>query len=327
MNDPAHEQEGRRFVRRIAPAKVNLALAVGPPIDDDSEHDGMHPIASWMAPINLADDLLVTRLEDDRLSRYAILWHTEAPQPSASIDWSVRDDLAVRAHLLLERESGRSLPVQMKLDKRIPVGGGLGGGSSDAAAMLLAVRELFDLDLADDDLRSLSRELGSDVPFFLQSRSDRSDLGPGPAVIEGLGEKYTPVKPVHPSSAHLVLVLPEFGCPTGSVYRAFDHSVASVDGSTEHVLRDVEVHKLAASGEIRSAELFNDLCAPAQQVQPKLAAVVANIERAIGATPHVTGSGSTLFLPCPGGEVEADLLAQQLDSHLIGCRAIAVQLV
>ncbi|MFG0293092.1 MAG: 4-(cytidine 5'-diphospho)-2-C-methyl-D-erythritol kinase [Phycisphaerales bacterium JB050] len=323
----ATAEQGRRFVKRSAYAKVNLALAVGAPIDDDSEHDGMHPIASWMAPIDLADELLVTRLEDDRLSRYAILWHEDAPQKCAPIDWSVRDDLAVRAHLLLEREVGRTLPVQMKLDKRIPVGGGLGGGSSDAAAMLLAVRELFELDLSDDDLRSLAHELGSDVPFFLQSRDDRSGVGPGPAVIEGLGEKCTPVKPVHPSSAHLVLVLPEFGCGTGGVYRAFDHAVTGVDGSSDHVLRDVEVHQIAASGEVRSCDLFNDLGGPAQVVQPKLSAVIANIERAIGATAHVTGSGSTLFLPCPGGEVEAELLAQQLDNHLVGCRAIATRLI
>lgn len=328
MNEAADgEQGGRRFVKCTAHAKVNLTLAVGAPIDDDSEHDGMHPIASWMAPIDLADDLLVTRLEDDRLSRYAILWHADAPQPAAAIDWSVRDDLAVRAHLLIEREIGRSLPVQMKLDKRIPVGGGLGGGSSNAAAMLVAVRELFDVEMSDDDLRGLSRELGSDVAFFLQSRDDRSVVGPGPAVIEGVGDRCTPVKPVHPSSAHLVLVLPEFGCATGSVYRAFDHAVTGADGSTDHVLRDVEVHRIAASGAVRSEDLFNDLGAAAQRVQPRLGAVISNIERAIGATAHVTGSGSTLFLPCPGGEVEAQLLAQQLDNHLVGCRAIAARLI
>jgi len=318
---------GRPQIALNAHAKVNLALAVGAPIDDDSERDGMHPIATWMAPIDLADELLVTRLEDDRLSRYAILWHADAPQPSAPIDWSVRDDLAVRAHLLLEREVGRSLPVQLKLDKRIPVGGGLGGGSSDAASMLVAVRDLFELNLSDGDLRELAIQLGSDVPFFLQDREDRSSLGPGPAVIEGLGERCTPVRPVHPSSAHLVLVLPEFGCPTGGVYRAFDHLITDASGETDHVFRDVEVHKLASTGEVRSSELFNDLAAPAQQMQPKLSAVIANIERAIGATAQVTGSGSSLFLPCPGGEVEAELLAQQLDSHLVGCRAIATRLL
>jgi 4-diphosphocytidyl-2-C-methyl-D-erythritol kinase len=327
MTEPTRAQDARPFVKRTAHAKVNLALAVGAPIDDDSEQDGMHPIASWMAPVDLADDLLVTRLEPDRLSRYAILWHANAPQPSAPIDWSVRDDLAVRAHLLLEREVGEPLPLQMKLDKRIPVGGGLGGGSSNAASMMLAVRELFELDFSDSDLRDLSRELGSDVAFFLQSRDDATGPGPGPAVVEGLGEKHTPVPPVHPSSSHLVLVLPEFGCPTGSVYRAFDQLITSVDGASDHVLRDVEVHKLAASREIITDQLFNDLGAPAQQVQPKLAAVISNIERAIGSTAHVTGSGSTLFLPCPGGEVEAQLLAQQLDSHLVGCRAIPARLI
>lgn len=327
MSDPAAAANGPRFVRRLAHAKINLALAVAPPIDDDSEFDGMHPIASWMAPISLADELFVTRLEDDRLSRYAILWHEDAPQKCAAIDWSILDDLAVRAHLLLEREVGRSLPVQLKLDKRIPVGGGLGGGSSDAAAMMLAVRELFDLDLTDDDLRTLARELGSDVSFFLQTRPDRSSIGPGPAIIEGLGEIQTPVRPVHPTHAHLVLVFPEFGCATGSVYRAFDDSVTNIDGSSEHTFRDVEVHKLASSGRLHSADLFNDLSMPAQHVQPRLASVMANIEQAIGTMPHVTGSGSTLFLPCPGGEVEAQLLAQQLDSHLVGCRAICSQFI
>ena len=72
MADPTAPTE-RPQISLNAHAKVNLALAVGAPIDDDSERDGMHPIATWMAPIELADELLVTRLEDDRLSRYAIL--------------------------------------------------------------------------------------------------------------------------------------------------------------------------------------------------------------------------------------------------------------
>ena len=112
-----------------APAKLNLALSVGPP-----DQRGMHPICTWMVTISLCDDLLVTRLDEGRLSRYAILWHPDALRP-LEIDWPVPRDLAVRAHLALEQHVGRPLPVQLKLDKRIPVGGGLGGGSSDAAAI------------------------------------------------------------------------------------------------------------------------------------------------------------------------------------------------
>ena len=107
-----------------SPAKLNLALAVGPP-----RPDGLHPICSWMTTIDLADELTITRLPPDRLSRYAILWHAEARRPR-EIDWSITKDLAVRAHLALERHCERALPLQMKLEKRIPLGSGLGGGSS-----------------------------------------------------------------------------------------------------------------------------------------------------------------------------------------------------
>src|SRR5436190_20490393 len=129
-----------------APAKLNVALSVGPP-----RGDGMHPIASWMVTVDLFDELVFTRLDDDRLSRYALLWHKDAKRRS-EINWSITKDLAVRAHLALEHHVGRHLPVQLKLEKRIPVGGGLGGGSSDAAATLRAVNELFDLGLSLEEL-------------------------------------------------------------------------------------------------------------------------------------------------------------------------------
>ena len=122
LDQLADASPDRRTINSNAPAKINLALAV-----DRARDDGMHPIVSWMTPIGLMDELAVTRLEDDRLSRYAVLWHEDAPVRSA-IDWSITSDLAVRAHLALEAHAGRKLPVQMKLEKRIPVGGGLGGG-------------------------------------------------------------------------------------------------------------------------------------------------------------------------------------------------------
>ena len=132
----------RPSVTRAARAKRNLALSVGPP----RAGDGYHPIASWMARVDLADDLTLTRLDDGDLSRYAIVWHEEALRPTP-IDWSITKDLAVRAHLLVQEHLGTEMPVQLKLENRIPVGGGLGGGSADAAAMLLALDELFGLDL------------------------------------------------------------------------------------------------------------------------------------------------------------------------------------
>lgn len=258
---------------------MNLALAVGPP----RAGDGYHPIASWMHPIDLCDDLLVTRLEDDRLSRYAILWHDNAPRKSP-IDWSITKDLAVRAHQALEAEAGRPLPVQLKLDKRIPVGGGLGGGSSDAAAMLLAVRELFELPVSDERLAQIALKLGSDVAFF---------LAPGPALVEGVGER---LERLAPAAGDLLLLLPLFGCPTGDVYRAFDAGL-----SRDHRLRDDEVRRLMAQLSPADAELFNDLALSAERVAPELGELRRRVSEAIAGRPvHVTGSGSTLFILLAG---------------------------
>ncbi len=261
-----------------APAKVNLALAVGPP----REGDGFHPICSWMSAVSLADDLDLVRLEDDRLSRFAIVWAEDAPRPSP-IDWPITKDLAVRAHALLEAECGRSLPVQMKLTKRVPVGGGLGGGSSDAAAMLVGVRGLFSLEISDQRLRELAMKLGSDVAFFLGE--SEGGAWSRAAIVEGFGERLTGVG-TH--DAHLVLIFPEFGCPTGPVYKAFD---ALGPG----VLREREVHDLARRARIESDGLFNDLAAAAEVVAPGLRPLRQRAAEIACRPVHVTGSGSTMF--------------------------------
>lgn len=291
----------RKSISIAARAKVNLALAVGPP----RQGDGYHPISSWMARISLADEMLVTRLEDDRLSRYAILWHCDAPR-TTPIDWSITKDLAVRAHHLLEREVDRTLPVQLKLEKRVPVGGGLGGGSADAAAMLLAVRELFLLDVSDDRLAELARELGSDVPFF---------LSPGPALVEGMGESIERTPAV---TGDLVLIFPPFGCATGPVYKAFD---ADAPAS----LNDQPVRAMAHAGTIDPEALFNDLTIPATRVEPALEPLMDRVKELTERPVHMSGSGSTLFVVADS-DLHADDLAKQLSSSLEGCSAVAVQI-
>lgn len=293
-----------------APAKVNLALAVGPP----RASDGFHPICSWMSTVELSDDLDVTRLEDDRLSRFAIVWAEDAPRPSP-IDWSITKDLAVRAHALLEKEAGRVLPVQMKLSKRIPVGGGLGGGSSDAAAMLVATRALFSLPIDDNRLRELAMALGSDVAFFLTEREGPAAPGPMSAIVEGFGER---LRPVAAHAAHLVLLFPDFGCPTGAVYRAFD-------ALTPAPLRDHEVRALALGDRLDSASLFNDLAPAAERVAPSLGSLREQAARASAKPVHITGSGSTMFIVCDS-EDEAEGVQARLSADLAGCIAVTTRL-
>ena len=271
-----------------APAKLNLALSVGPP-----GADRMHPIASWMVTVDFADDLHLTRLDAGRDSLYAIVWAPEAPRPS-DIDWPIQKDLAVRAHLALERHVGRPLPVRMKLEKRIPVGGGLGGGSSDAAAMLRGVRELHGLAVSDGELAEIARGLGSDVPFLVRG---------GSAIVEGLGERLEHHERL--PDVHAVLAFPAAACPTGPVYGKFD--LLRPDAS----LQAARVRALASAATLAHDAPFNDLAEPAIAVTPSLADEIAEIAGLSGRRVHVSGSGSTLFVLCDDRPA-ADRIAEEV---------------
>ncbi len=261
-------------VQAFAPSKVNLALSVGAP-----DASGMHPLASWMVTTRFGDDLTLKRLLPGTPSRYAIEWHGDAPRKS-DIDWKISKDLAVRAHLALEQKLGRELPVQMRLQKRIPVGGGLGGGSSDAGAMLRALDALFDLRLRPDFLEHIAQPLGSDVPFLVRG---------GSAIVEGLGER---ISRAADHRAHLVLAFPDIQCPTGPVYKTFD----ALRGPDARVDAD-RVRGLAESG-ANADNPFNDLAAAACAIAPQLAELRAQVEALARQPVHVSGSGSTLFLVC-----------------------------
>lgn len=274
------------FVRAHSPAKVNLALSVGAP-----RADGMHEIASWMVTAGFGDDLEVRRLLPGTPSRYAIEWAPDAHRKT-DIDWPLAKDLAVRAHRALEARLGRELPVQMRLQKRIPVGGGLGGGSSNAGAMLRALDALFDLRLRAEYLELLAQSLGSDVPFLVRG---------GSAFVGGVGEVLEPHARDAMHETHLVLAFPEISCPTGAVYRAFDalRADARVDPARVRAL---------ARAAPRADDPFNDLADAACAVAPALAELRAQLASFAGQTVHVSGSGSTLFLVCDSA-IHAETLA------------------
>lgn len=276
----------------------------------------MHPICSWMATIDLADDLSLMRLEEDRFSRYAILWHKHARRRS-EIDWPITRDLAVRAHLALENRVRRRLPVQMRLEKRIPVGGGMGGGSSNAAAMLLGVNRLYELGLDADDLSRVGATLGSDVPFFVQALAAVDEAAQNPsteipgrhAIVEGLGDRIEPL-PARPP-LHAVVIFPQFPCPTGAVYRAFDELL----NSAPHSLRTEAVRLLAgAPDRLDPAGPFNDLAPAAMKVAPGLSALSRMIASLAERPAHVTGSGSTLFVLCDD-PLHAECLAAAIEQR------------
>jgi len=290
----------RRTICALAPAKLNLALSVGAP-----NAQRMHPIASWMVTVSLHDELFLEELQADSLSLYAIIWHKDARRKS-EIDWSITKDLAVRAHLAVEAHVGRKLPIKMRLEKRIPVGGGLGGGSSNAAAMLRALNELFNLKLSREILRDIAARLGSDVPFLIDG---------GSAIVTGLGEQLEPA-PL-PDKLHALLIFPDAACPTGAVYQTLDqlrpHGAVETD----------RVRALSAMQIIEHDAPFNDLAYPACEVAPKLRGELEELAELTQRAAHVSGSGSTLFVLVDSA-LEAEILAAAIEKRM-GLPVIAVE--
>jgi 4-diphosphocytidyl-2-C-methyl-D-erythritol kinase len=179
-----------------AHAKLNLTLHV-----HERRADGYHEISSVFQAISLHDLLIVE------------------PAAFTSLDGGRPDDLVLRAQQVLEEAAGRSLPARFQLVKRIPVGAGLGGGSSDAAATLRALSSLYGLKV---DLLPLAAALGADVPFFLSG---------GTMLARGAGERLEPL-PLPPWGCYAI-AWPGFPSSTAAVYARWDE----VGGDGENHLR------------------------------------------------------------------------------------------
>jgi 4-diphosphocytidyl-2-C-methyl-D-erythritol kinase len=184
-------------VRLRAFAKVNYALEV-----QGLRNDGYHVISSVLQSISLADEVEIEHSK----GRFELNIEPEG------IEVSIPEQNTVyRAWEMLRRLSGAELPVRINLHKKIPAKAGLGGGSADAAAVLVGLNELFSLELNCEELRDVGGRIGADVPFALTG---------GTALAEGVGETLTPLPapPVH----YLIVVKPERGAGTGRIYRAYD---------------------------------------------------------------------------------------------------------
>jgi len=178
--------------RYPAPAKINLFLHVV-----GRRPDGYHLIQSAMQLIDLADTVTIVPRDDGVIARAAVL---------AGV--AEADDLTIRAAKLLQSASGARHGATIAVDKRIPMGGGLGGGSSDAATVLLALNRLWHLDWPRRRLMELGLSLGADVPFF---------IGGGDAFVEGVGEELTPIA-LPP--AHYAVIHPGVAVPTVAIFTA-----------------------------------------------------------------------------------------------------------
>lgn len=268
----------------FAPAKVNLFLHVGPP-----EPDGYHPICSLVAFADVGDRVSIGL--------------AEAPgfvvQGPFAADLDGDDNLILRAVRALEAEVGEPFPpLHASLRKDLPVAAGLGGGSSDGAAVLRLLAPAFDLDLDDREVVAAASALGADGPMCLRAE---------PVIAEGRGERLSPAPQL--PEVHAVLANPGVLSPTGPVYRAYDAAPHPFGADRPALPESFE------SGEELAAVLAgtrNDLEAPAVRLNPRIGDALRDLGgRDETLLARMSGSGATVFALC-AGEIEAAGLAERL---------------
>jgi 4-diphosphocytidyl-2-C-methyl-D-erythritol kinase len=260
-----------------APAKVNLFLEVL-----GKRPDGYHEIATLMVAVGLMDTLVFKEEPDLRLG---------CNRPDLSTG---HDNLVLRAARLLKERTGCAKGAHIRLVKRIPMAAGLAGGSTDAAATLWGLSRLWNLDLTQDDLEKLGAELGSDIPFFFHTPA---------AWCTGRGEIVSPM-PLG-RTLDLVLLCPNFGCPTAQVYKNVAVPAAAEQG--EAIRRALERGAITEIGRL----LFNRLQAAAEKLAPAITTYHHRLARLMPAGQLMSGSGSSLFALCRD-RPEAERLAQEL---------------
>lgn len=258
-----------RVLRVRAPGKINLRLRVGPP-----RADGYHPLATVFQAVNLFEEVRAQRADDIAV--------TVAGRDADQVPTDERN-LAHRAALLLAQAAGVEAGVHLHITKEVPVAGGMGGGSADAAATLLACDLLWETGLDREELVQLAATLGADVPFALTGQT---------ALGRGRGDVLTPA--LAGGRYFWVLALSETGLSTPEVFAALDESGAippnrrvSIPPSMMKALRSGDPRQL-------TRHLVNDLTDAAVSLRPEVGTVLAAYERTAALAAIVSGSGPTV---------------------------------
>jgi 4-diphosphocytidyl-2-C-methyl-D-erythritol kinase len=295
VTDAAH----RAPVVRLAPAKLNLTLAIVGRRDD-----GFHDLHSVFVPLGLSDRLSVAPLGPGGQEAVDTLHVSGFDAGPVADNLVLRGIAAARAAVGQGPGRPETSPLAARLEKHIPVAAGLGGGSSDGAAALDAALAAWGAsDEVDDAARGrAAASIGSDVPFFLLGR---------PALVEGRGERVTPLGGVH-GHPGVLLVTPRVAVRTPDVFAVFDGSRGGGDGSVRmtsaHLAQELgnglsATDLLARAGVLAAA---NDLLPAAILVAPELVGLRRALTRLIGRPIGLSGSGPTLWTLYPSlGEAQA----------------------
>ena len=278
-----------------APAKLNLSLAILA-----RRSDGFHEIESLMVPVSLADRLVV-RAVDTPGVRLRVRFGGRLAQPAGAVlcrDVPADDsNLVVRAARRLAEAAGIERGLDVELTKEVPSGAGLGGGSSDAAAMLRAAAVVWGLDWPTARLAEIGAGIGSDVPWFFAGQ---------PAIAAGRGERIEPVAGL--PTLHAVIACPAAGLSTPAVYGRCVPDQTRAGESAKLVAA-------LAAGDLRAAGglMHNGLEAAARLLSADIDRLLAALGAAGAVRPMLTGSGSACFA-ITRTDREARTIAARLDA-------------
>ena len=273
---------GRRTIR--TPAKVNLGLRI-----TGRRPDGYHLLESLFVPIDVYDDLEVTQADGPSRTELTLEADPAAALPAALAGVAAGpDNLAVRAAEAFRAETGLSTTIRILLRKRIPAGAGLGGGSSDAAAVLRALSDLVGEGAPSGEaLARIGLSLGADVPFF---------LSPRPALVTGIGERIESLDGLPELS--LVLANPGISVATAEVYRLTDADPDSLTpagaGSTMRAFSRLQ-GQTGASPTAHRDLLVNDLAPAAIALCPPIEGLMEALAAKGAEATGLSGSGGTVF--------------------------------
>jgi 4-diphosphocytidyl-2-C-methyl-D-erythritol kinase len=279
----------QRSVFVPAYAKVNLTLAV-----QGKREDGYHDLASVMQTISLHDTLRLTTSRSGQITAQ-----------SNSPELNTPDNLALRAATALREAVGdQSLGAEIELLKAIPSPGGLGGGSSDAASVLLALNALWETRLSHERLTELAATLGSDVPYFLTG---------GTALIEGRGERVIPLLDAPP--LWLLLARPPVAVSTAAVYRALSPAEYTTAEDSRAIIQAIKWGK-----PLPLEHLSNSLEAPVLRDYPEIATTRDTLLASGAPLVRMSGSGPILYAPFSAlngaSRVYAEAQSRRLDCWL-----------
>ncbi|MEK9531909.1 MAG: 4-(cytidine 5'-diphospho)-2-C-methyl-D-erythritol kinase [Alphaproteobacteria bacterium] len=258
----------------LAPAKVNLCLQIG-----RKRADGYHELASIVGFTEFGDSLTIKLSETDQLVLRG--------QFSAHIDSKTSENLVMKAIHILRDHNHNIPPLEITIDKQIPVGGGLGGGSSDAATTFLALNEIFNLNISKTNLSDMALKIGADIPVCLNRHF---------VIMRGIGDKITTLSDSGLSdsglSNYIVLANPNSIVSTRNVFEEFDKS--TLQKNSEWLMESQDLTQLLTGG--------NNLQESALKIYPEIGLLLNTMktlcprDRKTGLFgPQMSGSGASCF--------------------------------